>query len=825
MKFVRCFSCMQELDAENEVCPHCGFDASQYMEAEYILRLGTILQGRYIVGKVLGKGGFGITYIGYDMTLDIKVAIKEYYPEGFVGRDARQSSELIWYSTRNGIEYVKNSRDNLLKEARNMAKIDTFPTLARIRDVFMANETAYLVMDYIEGVTLKDLVMKNGTLAYDKLRTYLCPVMGDLAKIHEKGIIHRDISPDNIMVETNGGVRLLDLGAAKDLYQSNRTQKIDLEKTLITGEKRNVSDVMNSWTGENVPESTQMVLKHGFSPLEQYRTHGEIGPWTDVYAMAATMYYLLSGKVLPTPMDRLASEEEEKVVQDVINALEIPQKAKEGMKRGLAVLKKDRTKTMNELLEYFPEKQDPALRPRPNPKRKVKWLIALLGTVVIAGGAYAVMSGPALQKKAEKYYEAGKYKEALSAYQKAGDAEGTARVLQAAYDLAGDYRTGNNGQEIDEEEAVLCYKLVAENDSTEEGLVQNSCFWVGYILSHNDAEEDDTEAKEWFEKAVEKGETVSFAYLGWMYETGKGVSQDYGKMIEFYKQGAEAENDYCMNRLGDICENGSCDQEKNLEEALKWYGMAADKEYDGAQESVERVLQVIYDLAEDYRKGQNGQEKDEEKSIRYFKLVAENDRANDELVGKACFRIGLIMQYNDTKEDDTEAMSWYEKSMEKGFAAGAVAATSIAHMYRDGQGVEQDYDKAMEFYRQSAEDGSSMAMYELGDIYENGGCSQEIDLEAALKWYEKAAAKNYEGAQEGVERVQKKLGAGTEASDENDTGDRTGEAYNRLGRIYEDSGNLEKALEAYKKAAAKGYTGAQESVERVEQALQEGAGN
>ena len=600
MRFDRCLGCMEKLETENAVCPHCGFDITHYEEAEYALRPGTLLQGKYMIGKVLGKGGFGITYIGFDMMLDIKVAIKEYYPEGFVGRDSRQSSKLTWYSTRSDVQYVKNSRDNLLKEARNMAKIDTFPTVARVREVFMANETAYLVMDYIEGETLKDRVMKNGVLTYGELRNYLCPVMADLAQIHEKGIIHRDISPDNIMVEPTGKARLLDLGAAKDLYQPAGAQTGqseedhgDLEETQMIGAGRNTQNIRKS---EDVPKSTQMVLKKGFSPLEQYRMHGEIGPWTDVYAMAATMYYLLSGRVLPTPMDRLGSEEEEKGVQDRINGLEIPEKAKEGMRKGLAILKKDRIGSMRELLEYLPERNQPKVGPEQGlvPKLRKKWPFVLLGAAILAGGGYAAMTGlQSTQKNAEQYYEEGNYGEALAAYREDGDTENVERVLQVMYDLAEDYRTGSDGYEKNEEEAIRYYKLVAEDESAGDDILENACFWIGWIMAKNDAEEDDAEAVLWFEKAIEKGNNGNGNnWLGWMYENGKGVPQDYEKAVELYKKAADTKSGYAQNRLGELYENGYCGQ-VNLEEALKWYKLAAENAYDGAQESVERVEKAL----------------------------------------------------------------------------------------------------------------------------------------------------------------------------------------------------------------------------------------
>ena len=830
MKFNRCFGCMEELETENEICPHCGFDPAHCEEAEYALKPGTLLQGKYMVGKVLGKGGFGITYIGFDMILDIKVAIKEYYPEGFVGRDSRQSSRLTWYSTKSDIQYVKNSRDNLLKEARSMAKIDTFPTLARVREVFMANETAYLVMDYIEGETLKNRVMERGALTYAELRNYLCPVMEDLAQIHEKGIIHRDISPDNIMIEPSGKARLLDLGAAKDLYKplktqiyglgetqkndSEKTQRDDLEKTEIIGAAQNIlhgestsGAAQNTLQSKNsldtaqsirqsdsVPESTQMILKPGFSPLEQYRMHGEIGPWTDVYAMVATMYYLLTKRVPPTPMDRLASEEEEKEVQDVINGLDIPEKAKEGMRKGFAILKKDRIGSMREFLEYLPEKPEPV---GPWPKPPKKWPFVLLGAAILAGGGYAAITGlQSTQKKAEQYYEEGNYGEALAAYRKDGDTENVERVLQAMYDLAWNYRDGKNGVEKNEEEAIRYFKLVAEDEGAEDDKVQHSSFNLGYIMSHNDTEEDDAEAATWFEKAIEKGSVIAITNLGWMYGNGKGVTQDYEKTIELYKQAADAGEDYAMNNLGRIYEYGERGQEINLEEALKWYKLAAEKNHDGAQESVERVeqalqketesdrstektaeqyyeegnyeealtayreagdtenvervLQAMFDQAENYKDGKNGVEKNEEEAIRYYKLVAEDESAGEDMVENACFRLGWIMSNNEDEKDDVEAVSWYEKAMEKG-SQGAI--TNLGWMYENGKGVTQDYEKAIELYKKAADAGEDYAMNNLGWIYEYGKDGQEVNLEEALKWYKLAAEKNHDGAQESVERV------------------------------------------------------------------------
>ena len=383
----------------------------------------------------------------------------------------------------------------------------------------MANETVYRVMNHAEVVTLKEMVMKNGKLTYEKLCRYLCPVMKDLSKIHEKGIIHGAICPD---------------------------------KTCINRKK----------------------LKK----------------------KTATMYYLLSGKDLPTPMDRLDSEKE-KTVQNVINSLEIPEKTKEGMRKGLAVLKKDRIGTMRELLEYCSEEPVP-IAASPS-KRRRKWPIFLLGALVIAGGAYAAKVGFHLTKSAEQYYEEGNYEEALAAYREAGDTENVERVLRAAYDRAEDYSHGSNGYERDEEVAIRYYKLVAENDGDiDEAFVNTSFYNLGWIMAYNETKEDDTEAAFWLEKAASKGDAAAAFILGDMYADGKLGERDYNKAIKLYRQSANGGDTLAMQRLGEIYEKGWFHAGIDLEEALKWYQMAADQDYDGAQESVDRVEEALQNAAE-----------------------------------------------------------------------------------------------------------------------------------------------------------------------------------------------------------------------------------
>ena len=277
MEVRRCMKCMHPLAVGETVCPECGRAYGSANAETFALKPGTILEGKYLVGEMLGQGGFGITYIGFDLLLEQKVAIKEYYPmsTGMVSRDGH--STVVWSSAMMGKTGTQKGFDSFLKEARKMAKLGGIPGVVGVKSVFIQNETAYIVMDFIEGETLLKKLQKNGPMDFDSCVKLMTPIMQALAEVHEHGIIHRDISPDNIMVRPDGKLILLDLGAAKDLD--------------IQGNDGSV-------------QSSQMVAKHGFSPIEQYSKSGKVGPWTDIYAMAATIYYCCTGILPPPATDR-----------------------------------------------------------------------------------------------------------------------------------------------------------------------------------------------------------------------------------------------------------------------------------------------------------------------------------------------------------------------------------------------------------------------------------------------------------------------------------------------------------------------------------------
>ena len=230
----RCVGCMK-MKEQSPVCEHCGYN--EYVPNEsHQLPVGTILQGRYQIGKQLGQGGFGITYIGWDMSLETPVAIKEYYPGSFVSRDCSVTL-AVTCSGSNVADLFAHNRDRFLREARILARLSHVPGIVRVQNLFAENNTAYIVMEYVEGIDLKHYIrLQNRVLTVQEAFAVLRPVMYALSKVHEAELVHRDISPDNIMIQRDGSAKLLDFGAARE--------------------------VENAEVNKDLPQSTEAILKH-----------------------------------------------------------------------------------------------------------------------------------------------------------------------------------------------------------------------------------------------------------------------------------------------------------------------------------------------------------------------------------------------------------------------------------------------------------------------------------------------------------------------------------------------------------------------------------
>ena len=282
----------------------------------HCLRKGNRLIVRYTIDKVLGQGGFGITYLGIDELHEKKVAIKEFFPQGIVTRNIEYEDAVTVTFVGEKDNYNKG-KEKFLKEARIMARFSKDEGIVKAQDFFEINNTAYIVMEYLEGITLKQYLRENERIEPEELLELFVPLIESLDEIHSQGLIHRDISPDNIMVLLGGKIKLMDFGAARDYTDF--------------GEK-----------------SLSLILKPGYAPPEQYQTHGVQGPWTDIYALCATMYKCLTGENPPDAIERVMDDNLKEISQF---GIPVSKKMEETIIKGMSISSKNRYRNIEEFCE------------------------------------------------------------------------------------------------------------------------------------------------------------------------------------------------------------------------------------------------------------------------------------------------------------------------------------------------------------------------------------------------------------------------------------------------------------------------------------------
>ncbi len=332
-----CKGCFRDKAGELQ-CPHCGFSEGDGPESPLHLKPGIILNNKYLIGRALGQGGFGITYLAWDINLNIKLAIKEYFPQDLATR-SEGITEISPHTASMGSDY-QYGLEKFLQEARTLARFEGHPNIVSIRDFFKDNGTAYFVMYYVEGTTLKDeLKNAGGKMPYDKAVGFIIPVLDALREVHTANILHRDISPDNIFINQKGQIILLDFGAARQA----------------------VSDKGRSMS---------IILKPGYAPEEQYRSKGVQGPWTDIYAAAATFYHLITGFQPPEALERVS---EDHLIPPAQAGVDLEQSEELAILKAMAVRAPDRFQNVGEFQKALyggkdissfssPIQADPAVR-------------------------------------------------------------------------------------------------------------------------------------------------------------------------------------------------------------------------------------------------------------------------------------------------------------------------------------------------------------------------------------------------------------------------------------------------------------------------------
>ncbi|MDE6687433.1 MAG: serine/threonine protein kinase, partial [Lachnospiraceae bacterium] len=270
-----CLRCMKISD-DVGICPHCGREKAGQLTWSKALAPGTILNNKILIGNILGKGGYGITYIGYDMLLEYRVAVKEFFPDEMVDR-AEDGKTVLVLDEVNGEEYQRETTA-YLREARVLAEFSKFPGIVAIKDLFYENNTGYLIMEFLENGNLRKYVdAQGGWLDVKEALELMEPVISVLGRLHKSGLIHRDISPDNIMMDEDGSMKLIDFGGSKKVGLNN--QQVFLGK----------------W---------------GFAPLEQMLSKlSEQGPWTDIYGICATLYCIMTSEVPQASYERNEKDE------------------------------------------------------------------------------------------------------------------------------------------------------------------------------------------------------------------------------------------------------------------------------------------------------------------------------------------------------------------------------------------------------------------------------------------------------------------------------------------------------------------------------------
>ncbi len=771
-----CMGCMAPA-AAGLFCPVCGWKRDTPAASVLHLPPGTRLQN-YVVGRVLGQGGFGITYLGWDTQLQRKVAVKEYFPQNIASRVPDWSTVAPTSpGSRNNYAY---GLDRLLAEGRTLARFADHPCIVSVMNLFEANNTGYLVMGYLEGMTLSQALEEaGGKLSYGAARDIMMRVMDGLREMHSQGMLHRDISPDNIYLTRQGPVKLLDFGAAR---MAVREASQDLS----------------------------VMVKEGYAPPEQYLRSGNQGPWTDVYAAAATLYRIVTGVKPPTALERQAAES---LVKPSVKCPDLPGQAEAAILKGMALKAAARYQTVEAFQKDLPAPPPPRGPEVPGEddgakKRQaggnsgrnaaIAISIAAVCAVLVLGGWLGL------------------------------------RLLHSHYESEGEaaYRSGNF------ESARNNFEKASGNS--------RALYFLGRIFAKGEGVPQNLElGRTFFERAAKSGDAEAMDNLGFLYENGFGVLQDAGKAAEWYRQAAQAGSADAMGRLGVLYHDGR-GVPKDLNQCRQWYEKGAK----AGNLRAETNLGLLYARAE-------GVKYDANQAIGLMQKAADAGSAG------AMAELGIL--YDNGKgvsKDPAQARQWYQKAADGG---DPYAMVYLGDIYGNGRGVDRDlrrqrayYDKAVavaipyavdvnlnerriisgralamlrigdgyrypvfgladnsqaaHWYEKAAADGNAFAMFRMGQLYDGPGT-----YDTARTWYEKAAAAG-DGAAMNNLGVLYYLGHGVSQSYENARGwyEKAAAAGNstamkNLGDMYNNGvlpRDLLKADEWWGKAADAGNTAA-----------------
>lgn len=306
--------CMSNIEEHASTCPRCGYSEAEAEQEAYYLTPGTVIGGKYIVGKALSYGGFFVSYIGMDAEAQRKVTIKEYLPSDFTTRSAGEK-EITIYSG-DALEQFEEGLGIFLNEGNRIQKSGALPGIATVYDCVAENDTGYIISEYLEGRTLKEILDEGKTYTAKETYEFACTLLGGLAKLHRVQVVHCDIAPENIVLTNDDQIKLIDFGAIRYATTSNS-------------------------------KSLAVILKQGYAPEEQYRSKGEKGPWSDVYSVAAVMYRMMTGRVPDESVERALTD---KLQEPSKLGIDIPVNMENAVMNALNVFQGDRTSSAEAFL-------------------------------------------------------------------------------------------------------------------------------------------------------------------------------------------------------------------------------------------------------------------------------------------------------------------------------------------------------------------------------------------------------------------------------------------------------------------------------------------
>lgn len=599
----------------------------------------------YKIIKVIGQGGFGITYLAENTYLKTYVVIKEFLPQEFASRALKTYN--VTPNQNKPSKIYKYFKQKFLEEAQILASI-THLNIVKVTHFFETNNTAYFVMDYLKGESLKSYIKREKNIDEEKIIQIMIPILEGLKEVHAKNFLHRDIAPDNIYLADNKMPILIDFGAVKNL--ANKESK-----------------------------SVASVAKKGYSAPEQYLSVDKQSMATDIYAVAAVMLNMITGKVPPEAMDRhlALTHNEEDPIETLIkqHSNSYSQNFLNSISKAMQIKMKDRYQDVHAfqdalILEVKKKKKTKSKVTKKVKRNLLKKVIKLISMATLLTGGYLIYKYPDVSKQ---YVEAE----------------------VSLYHLKYECHEGN---------ANSCLELSEKEDNLKKLELQEkacslknalACEYIGNSYRNGDfeLEKNSTKALEFYEKACKLNASKSCGITAYMYQHSEGTNKDIHKTLKYYKKACRLKSATACNSLANIYNNGEIIK-KSYKKAFGLYKKAC---------TLKNAL-GCFNTAYAYDKGE-GIKKNKSKAATFYTKSCKLNNAG------ACNNLGYMFYSGkgNLAKNKIQAVTFFTKSCKLDNALGC---NNLGIMYKTGQGTPKDLLKAKEFFKKACDLGSQKACRE-----------------------------------------------------------------------------------------------------------------